>query len=136
STVFDELMDNARYDEDQALEVILAMAKALEHAHAAGIVHRDVKPQNMMIAQGLVKLADMGLALMTTQDQGELAEGKPMGSPFYMGPEQILGKSDIDVRTDIYSLGASFYHMLTGHPPYEDATAREVLKAHLRKPLV
>lgn len=137
TTVYDELMENIRYDEDEAIPVILAMARALEHAHKAGIVHRDVKPQNMMMTpDGVAKLADMGLARGATQGEDEAAAGQVMGSPFYMSPEQILNKPDVDFRTDIYSLGASFYYMLLGKPPFDEPTAQAVMKAHVRKPLI
>jgi serine/threonine protein kinase len=135
-SVYDELMENIRYDEEDAIEVILSIARGLEHAHKAGLIHRDVKPQNMMITtDGVAKLADMGLARAPGQAEDEMAQGKAMGSPFYMSPEQILSKPDIDFRTDIYALGASLYYMVTGRPPYNEKTAQEVMKAHLRQQL-
>lgn len=140
TTVYDELIENIRYDEQEAIPIILSMARALDHAHKAGIVHRDVKPQNMMLtAEGVAKLADMGLARGAAQTDDEVKAGQAtgvMGSPFYMSPEQILNKPDVDFRTDIYSLGASLYYMLLGKPPFDEPTAQAVMKAHLRKPLV
>lgn len=125
------------YDEKEALEITLQVAHALQHAHGRGLIHRDVKPANIIITtEGVVKLADLGMARETADEAGARAEkGMTMGTPFYIAPEQILGREDIDGRVDIYSLGATLYHMVTGQPPFPMAKVDAVLNAHLKQEL-
>lgn len=125
------------FEEKEATEIILQIAQALEHAARRSLVHRDIKPSNIMLtAEGVAKLADLGLAREATdQETIEKERGLTIGTPFYIAPEQIKGKDDIDSRADIYSLGATFYHMVTGRPPFEGANVHEVLEKHLREPL-
>jgi serine/threonine-protein kinase len=117
-----------------AVRIIRQVANALQAAHAAGIVHRDVKPENIMITRkGEVKVADFGLAQLT-QDGERLQltqAGVTMGTPLYMSPEQVSGKT-VDHRTDIYSLGVTCYHMLSGLPPFRGQTAVSVAVQHLK----
>jgi len=136
-TLFDELEQGRVFREDEALDVVLQVAEALEHAHTHGIIHRDVKPRNIMITgDGVCKLADMGLARLTQDQQGILAEkGRSIGTPFYMSPEQIVG-GPVDYRVDIYGLGGTLYHLVTGRMPYVGKTEREIMEKHLREPLV
>ncbi len=136
-TLFDELEGGRVFTEAEALRMILQIAEALEHAHAHGIIHRDVKPRNIMItSNGVCKLADMGLARATQDRQGILAEkGRSIGTPFYMSPEQILGGA-VDYRADIYSLGGTLYHLVTRRMPFEGQTEREIMEKHLRQPLI
>jgi serine/threonine-protein kinase len=103
-----------------------------------GLIHRDVKPKNIMINKdGVVKLADMGLARETTDIEAAKTEkGKAYGTPYYISPEQIRGEMDIDGRADIYGLGATFYHLVTGRVPYMADDPVEVMKKHLRGELV
>lgn len=138
TTIFDQLMEIARYDEEEAVEILLPIARALSHAHQAGLIHRDVKPQNIMITtDGIPKLVDLGLARgIGPSNSPEDKPGLLTGSPNYMSPEQIQNRPDLDYRADIYSLGATFYYMVTGHPPYEAPTAQEVVKKHLLAPLI
>lgn len=109
-----------------ALNVLRQVAQALKKAAEMGVVHRDIKPENIMISSGgEVKVTDFGLArLITEQDaQGGLTQiGVTMGTPLYMSPEQAEG-GKIDTRSDIYSLGATAYHMLAGNPPFEGENA-------------
>lgn len=137
-TVFDRLDKGERYSEAEALQLIIQICRALVHAHTAGFIHRDVKPKNIMITpQGVAKLADMGLARETSDAQAAQAEaGKAYGTPYYISPEQIRGELDIDARADIYSLGATFYHMVTGRVPFEAATPSAVMHKHLKEELV
>jgi serine/threonine protein kinase len=137
-TLYDVLQQHKVFSETEALQVILQIAKALEHSHRQGFIHRDVKPKNIMITpEGTVKLADMGLARAAEDMQAAQAEaGKAFGTPYYISPEQIRGEIDIDFRADIYSLGATLYHLVTGQVPFEAPTPAGVMHRHLRDPLV
>ncbi len=136
-TLFDDLEQGKIFKEAEALDVILQVAEALEHAHAHGIIHRDVKPRNIMITKdGVCKLADMGLARLTQDQQGIIAEkGRSIGTPYYMSPEQIVGGA-VDYRVDIYGLGGTLYHLVTGRMPFVGKNEREIMEKHLREPLV
>ncbi|MFW6032912.1 MAG: serine/threonine-protein kinase, partial [Phycisphaeraceae bacterium] len=105
-SVFEELQEKGRYSEADALQIVIQIAQALEHAHAAGFIHRDVKPKNIMMApSGAAKLADMGLArAVSDREAAEAEQGKAYGTPYYISPEQIRGELDVDFRADIYSL--------------------------------
>lgn len=137
-TLYEDLAKNKVFDEAEAIDIIAQVARALAHAHARGLVHRDVKPKNIMInSAGVVKLADMGLARAT--DDVKLAEseaGKAYGTPYYIAPEQIRGEVDIDGRADIYALGVTLYHMVTGRVPFDASTPSEVMRKHLKEPLI
>ncbi len=137
-TIYDDLAANKISKEKDALDVAIQVAKALKHAHNVGLIHRDVKPKNIMITnEGLVKLADMGLARATTDVELAQAEkGKAYGTPYYIAPEQIRGKMDIDGRADIYGLGATLYHMVTGRVPFMADDPSDVMRKHLREPLI
>jgi len=137
-TIADDLSAGKVFDEHEALEIIIQVAHALAHAHARVLIHRDVKPKNIMIGKdGTVKLADMGLARETTDIEAAQTEaGKAYGTPYYISPEQIRGKVDIDGRADIYGLGATFYHMVTGRVPFMAEDSVEVMRKHLKEPLV
>jgi serine/threonine-protein kinase len=107
------------------------------HAHARGLIHRDVKPKNIMITtDGVAKLADMGLAREVSDTQLAQSEaGRAYGTPYYISPEQIRGEVEIDFRADIYSLGATFYHMVTGRVPFDAENPTAVMLKHLREQL-
>jgi len=136
-TIADDIAESA-FGEKDAVEIIIQVAHALAHAHSHGLVHRDVKPKNIMInQQGVVKLADMGLARETTDIEAAQSEaGKAYGTPYYIAPEQIRGKIDIDGRADIYGLGATFYHMVTGQVPFTGDDSSEIMRKHLREKLI
>jgi len=103
---------------DEALTIFKQVLDAVGHAHEKGVIHRDLKPSNIMVcADGSAKVTDFGIAKVLG-DTKLTRTGTSMGSPDYMSPEQVLGKKDIDHRTDIYSLGATLYEMLTGRPPF------------------
>ena len=138
NTVFDQVSSGEPYAELDALRIILQVAYALEHAHARGFIHRDVKPKNIMITkESDVKLADMGLARDIRDYETASAEaGRAYGTPYYISPEQIRGEINIDFRADIYSLGATFYHMVTGKVPFEGATPSAVMHKHLKEVLI
>ena len=126
-----------RYAESEALDVTIQMADALAHAHERGLIHRDVKPKNIIVTpRGVAKLTDLGLArAMDDKRAAESEAGKAYGTPYYISPEQIRGDVDIDFRADIYSLGATLYHLVTGRPPFEADTPSAVMHKHLREAL-
>ncbi len=136
-SVYDELSDAKHYDEAEAIAIIRQIAQALHHAHERGFIHRDVKPKNIMITEDRVaKLADMGLAREASDLEAAMAEaGRAYGTPYYISPEQIRGEVDVDARADLYSLGATFYHMVTGRVPFEGPTPSAVMHKHLKEPL-
>ena len=136
-TIYDDLASGKVYTEEEALVVVIQLARALSHAHNKGLIHRDVKPKNAMITtSGIVKLADLGLARATSDDvAAESEKGKAFGTPYYIAPEQIRGEVDIDGRADIYALGATLYHMVTGRVPFKAGNPSEVMKMHLKEPL-
>jgi serine/threonine-protein kinase len=105
----------------QAREIMTAVADGVAAAHAAGVVHRDLKPQNVLLGpRGAVKVIDFGLAKSTFQ-AGSTATGMILGTPEYMAPEQVRGLA-CDARTDVYALGATTYYLLTGRPPFQGDT--------------
>ena len=137
-TVFDKLERGERYSEKEALSLVIQTCQALAHAHKAGFIHRDVKPKNIMITKdGVAKLADMGLAREASDVEAAQAEaGKAYGTPYYISPEQIRGELDVDARADLYSLGATFYHMVTGRVPFDAPTPSAVMHKHLKEDLI
>jgi serine/threonine protein kinase len=137
-TLHDDISAGKIFTEEEALDIVIQVAHALAHAHARGLIHRDVKPKNIMIDNsGVVKLADMGLARATTDIELARTEaGKAYGTPYYIAPEQIRGRIDIDGRADIYGLGATFYHLVTGRVPFMADDPEEVMRRHLREQLI
>lgn len=138
STVYDEIAKRKRVSEDDAVQVVIQVAEALQHAHEKGLIHRDVKPKNVMITRdGVVKLADMGLArAISDREMAEAEQGKAFGTPYYISPEQIRGEVNIGPPADIYSLGATLYHMVTGQVPFDGKNPSSVMHKHLKADLV
>jgi len=130
--------DGRSFSEAEALDIISQVGEALAHAHSRGLIHRDVKPKNIMLTpQGVAKLTDLGLARATDDKEAAMnEEGKAYGTPYYISPEQIRGDVDIDGRADIYSLGATFYHLVTGRPPFEGDSPTTVMHKHLKQQLL
>jgi serine/threonine protein kinase len=123
-----------------ACEAARQAALGLQHAHALGLVHRDVKPANLMLTHpGQVKLLDLGLALL--RDARSVAKEPPpgeylVGTADYLAPEQIAGGREVDGRTDLYSLGCTLYELLTGRPPFARfASVPQKLRAHVEAPV-
>jgi eukaryotic-like serine/threonine-protein kinase len=137
-TVQQELERGRRFDEKEALTIGMQIGQALEHAAKRGLVHRDIKPANILLGKDSVaKLADLGLARMTSDLETIRNEaGRSVGTAYYIAPEQIRGLEDVDVRSDIYSLGATMYHMTASRPPFPGATIAEQLDSHLNDPLI
>jgi serine/threonine-protein kinase len=136
-TLYDLMVEGRTFSEAEALDITMQIAEALYHAHQKGLIHRDVKPKNIILTpQGAAKLTDLGLAReVNDKAAAESEAGKAYGTPYYISPEQIRGDVDIDFRADIYSLGATMYHLLTGRPPFEADTPSAVMHKHLKEPL-
>ncbi len=114
-----------------AVHVVLACASALESAHEINLVHRDVKPENVLLtAEGVVKLADLGMA-KALDDVSLTRTGTGVGTPAYMAPEQAVDAKRVDGRSDVYSLGCMSYRLLAGRPPFEANNIVAVLQAKL-----
>ncbi len=114
----------------RTLEIAIQVAQALQHAHGRGIVHRDIKPENIMVTpEGIAKLTDMGLAKRVTPGAAnEITHaGSILGTPFYMAPEQAKDFSQVDNRSDIYSLGVTLYRAITGMVPFDGRSPIEVM---------
>ncbi len=132
--IYNVLEAKGRFPEPEALHILIQITSALDHIHEERLVHRDIKPENILITEnGQAKLADMGLAVdKHTQSKHRITKtGIAMGTPFYLSPEQIQGKSEIDIRSDIYSLGATGYEMVTGRPPFDGENSTAVMMQHL-----
>jgi len=136
-TVAQLIEERGPFPEQDAVDVVVQVCRALQHAHEHQLVHRDVKPANIIVRPGgRVKLIDMGLAKSTAPDSGEVTEsGLIVCTPDYASPEQARGAKDIDIRADIYSLGCVFFEMLTGKPPFKGATVLDTVRMHIDDPL-
>jgi len=131
-TVASMLKEGRPIPEQQALDIAIQISKALEHAEENHLIHRDIKPDNIMITEdGTAKLADLGLARLTKGDPGA-QEQKVFGTPYYASPEQCQGDGDLDAKTDMYSFGATLFHMLAGRVPFDDETPEEIMTRHLQ----
>ncbi len=129
-------LKRGHFSESESIQIIRHACRALSVAHADGIVHRDIKPDNLMLtSRGDVKLVDLGIAKRLDEEASLTQTGQAIGTPHYISPEQIRGQRDVDSRADIYSLGATLYHLLTGHTPYSGSSGPIVMSMHLVEPL-
>lgn len=136
SNLRDVIRSKERLAPAEAVNYTMQLAAALSHTSAAGVIHRDIKPSNVLITpQGRAKLVDLGLARKESADaSAELTvAGTTLGTFDYISPEQAKDPRSVDVRSDIYSLGCTLYHMLTGEPPYPDGTVLQKLLDHQGK---
>lgn len=124
-----QLLEEKRLDADKSLRIAYTVARALQFAHDHKVIHRDIKPANLILdKQGRVKILDFGLA-RSLDGKGLTASSSMVGTPYYMSPEQAFGApEELDHRTDLYSLGAVLYEMLTGRPPFEGGTVLAILR--------
>jgi eukaryotic-like serine/threonine-protein kinase len=129
----EEMLKHGPIPIDKAVDYIAQVLSALSYAHGRGIVHRDLKPANMILTpKGVVKLMDFGIAKLTA-DRKLTQTGATVGSLYYMSPEQIKGATDLDSRSDLYSLGVSLYEIVTGARPFQGDSEYSIMAAHLEK---
>ncbi len=122
--------EDSRLHWTEAMPMVMQSAQGLEYAEKQGIIHRDIKPDNLMLTdQGVVKIGDLGLAMKAD----ESSAGKIFGTPHFIAPEQALGR-EVTNQADIYSLGASFYRMVVGRTPFSGSTVKEILRAQINEP--
>jgi len=132
------LKNGGRVPWDEAVAIIKQVAAGLEYAHNHGLIHRDIKPGNIFIAEtGEAKILDLGLSKSIDENEQSFMtqSGAVLGTPHYISPEQARSDKGIDGRTDIYSLGATFYHLVTGKTPFEGSGAAVILMKHLTEQL-
>jgi serine/threonine-protein kinase len=121
--------DHGKFSISDALYVATCVAGALQYAHELNLVHRDIKPDNILVTKkGMIKVADLGLAKPVNDDLSMTASGVGAGTPHYMAPEQMRSAKDVDARADIYALGAMLYVMLTGKKPHEGESLVKLLE--------
>jgi serine/threonine protein kinase len=129
----EKLKREGRLPVHEAVRILREVADALAYAHEHGVVHRDIKPDNVMLSGRHAIVTDFGVAKAVSAAGGEklTTVGLALGTPAYMSPEQAMGETDLDHRSDIYALGAMGYEMLTGEPPFDRRTAQAILSAHV-----
>ncbi|MDH4351956.1 MAG: serine/threonine protein kinase, partial [Gemmatimonadota bacterium] len=128
-TLRDKLDRETQLGIDEAVKITTEVADALDYAHRNGVIHRDVKPENILLHDGRPMVADFGIALaLSAAAGGRMTEtGLSLGTPHYMSPEQATAEKDLSARSDIYSLGSVLYEMLTGNPPHVGASAQQII---------
>ena len=136
-TLRDRIARDGALPLDEAVAICNGIAKALDHAHERGIIHRDVKPENVLLSDGVPMVADFGIAraFVTAGGAPRTQAGLALGTPTYMSPEQAMGDAGIDRRADLYSLGCVLYEMLAGKAPFDGPTAVAVVAQHMTAPV-
>lgn len=128
ATLGERLQKEGALDVDEAVRIAASVARALDYAHRQGVVHRDIKPSNIFLQEGEPTLSDFGVARFGADaDARTTTPGLAVGTPHYMSPEQAAGESEIDGRSDQYSLACVLYEMLAGQPPFTGTTASQVI---------
>ncbi len=133
----DRLERETQLPVEEAVRIAREVAHALDYAHRRGVIHRDIKPDNILLHDGSALVADFGIALAASKTGGtRMTEtGMSLGTPHYMSPEQAMGERTLDARTDIYALGCVLYEMLLGEPPFSGPTAQAIVaKVMTEKP--
>jgi len=129
-------MDQGPLSTEEINTIVNAVGAALAYAHKQGVLHRDIKPSNVLLANdGQIYLADFGLARMAQSGESTLSSDMIMGTPQYISPEQAMGKSDLDQRTDLYSFGVMLYEMVVGRVPFNADTPFSIIHDHIYTPL-
>jgi len=149
-SLYDLITRRGKIPWTEALSYIRQAVMGLDHANAQGVLHRDIKPENLLLAKSvagstaqgpaqtrLLKIADLGLAAAAPNQGMEntrlTMDGSAVGTPHYMSPEQTLGERNLDLRSDMYALGVTLYHLLTGHPPFQDSPLTALLLKKLNE---
>jgi WD40 repeat protein/predicted Ser/Thr protein kinase len=131
-SLYELVQERGALTEKTGLKLIRQVARALGHAYEHGVIHRDIKPDNILIdTKGVVKLTDLGLAKQVDGATRLTQTGMAMGTPHYVSPEQARGDRSLDIRTDIYSLGATLYDLLTGNTPFDGSNPLVIMNKHL-----
>jgi serine/threonine protein kinase len=130
------LATTGRFEVEEVRRIVTAVADALEYAHRQGVVHRDIKPDNILIdrSTGRPMVTDFGIARAAAEESRLTVTGIAVGTPAYMSPEQAMGERDVDGRSDIYSLGIVAYQMLVGETPFRAANTPAMLMKHVSEP--
>ncbi len=133
----DRLLRDGRISTEESLHLVRGIASALDYAHRLSIVHRDIKPENVMLQEGEALVTDFGIAKAVSVASGDTLTqtGMMIGTPAYVSPEQAAGDSEIDGRSDQYSLGCVLYEMLSGKKPFTGATAQAILSKRFSEPV-
>src|SRR5579864_2891137 len=128
-TLRDKLNRETQLGVDEAVRIAREIADALDYAHRHGVIHRDIKPENILLHGGHAMVADFGIALaVSAAAGGRMTEtGLSLGTPHYMSPEQATAEKEITARSDVYSLSAVLYEMLTGEPPHTGSSAQQII---------